>query len=61
MNDIPSNPNIHEVFSTNIICSNDGEIEHPKIYLKIDKKIGQISCPYCRKIFKLAKPQNIQE
>lgn len=31
----------------------DGESGHPKIHLEIDPKIGEITCPYCSKVFAL--------
>ena len=29
--------------------------DHPKIYLEIPEETGKIDCPYCGKIFELAK------
>jgi uncharacterized Zn-finger protein len=30
----------------------EGEDTHPKVYLLIDEKTGQVVCPYCNKVFK---------
>ena len=34
------------------VSCNGGEApyDHPKVYLAIDGKIGQVECPYCSKI-----------
>lgn len=38
-----------------VYCSGaEYPLDHPKIYLEIDKKIGHIICPYCSKKFVLA-------
>ncbi len=29
--------------------------DHPKIYLEISSKEGQVECPYCSRVFKVQK------
>ncbi len=46
-----------KIAKTNLLSiSCDGQdmlLDHPKIYLKIDPKIGKIVCPYCSRTFQL--------
>ncbi|MDG1436488.1 MAG: zinc-finger domain-containing protein [Rickettsiaceae bacterium] len=42
--------------SSTLVCCNGGDAsaDHPKIYLKVDPDIGEVTCPYCSKVFKLS-------
>jgi uncharacterized Zn-finger protein len=45
---------IEKTKSTSVSCNGkEAPFDHPKIYLKIDIKLGKIDCPYCGKIFEL--------
>ena len=45
---------IEKVNSIHVSCSGKEEVyDHPKIYLKIDPKIGNVYCPYCSKKFEI--------
>lgn len=47
--------NSNEIVKTklsSVACmGNEAPYDHPKIYLEIDPEIGEISCPYCSKVF----------
>ena len=50
--------NIHVVHvkETSVCCNGqhqEDNIGHPQIYLEIDKKTLQVTCPYCNCVFKL--------
>ncbi len=35
-----------------VFCSGkDAPLDHPKVYLAINPKLGDITCPYCSKKF----------
>lgn len=47
---------IEKTDSSQISCSGkEAPYDHPKIYLEINKAIGEINCPYCNKKFQLTK------
>lgn len=45
-----------EVNTTNIIA----EVDHPKVYYKINPKIGYVVCNYTNTCFKLSKEANLK-
>lgn len=36
-------------------CGKEAPYDHPLVYLKIDKKDGNVTCPYCSKKFIFTK------
>ncbi|MFY9589351.1 zinc-finger domain-containing protein [Rickettsia endosymbiont of Halotydeus destructor] len=47
---------IVDSFFTSVTCAGkEVPFDHPKVYLEIDPKKQEISCPYCSKKFKLVK------
>lgn len=57
MNDILSKKfkNIVEVKTTNIIT----EVDHPKVYYKINPSVGYVVCNYSNTCFKLAEDADL--
>lgn len=47
--------NIVEVKTTNIVA----EVDHPRVYYKINPKIGYIVCSYTNTCFKLAEDADV--
>lgn len=47
-------PETEEVTKTRIACDG-GAGGHPRVWLQIDPKTGEVECPYCDKRFVLAK------
>jgi len=42
------------VDEASVFCSGkNAPLDHPKVYLMIDKEVGNISCPYCSRKFVL--------
>ena len=45
-----------EVHQTEIACDGkNGGSGHPRVYLHIDRKSGEITCPYCSRTYVLKK------
>lgn len=41
-----------KVTSTEVACDGDaGALGHPRVYLHIDRAIGQVTCPYCSRLY----------
>ena len=46
---------IEKTQSNSVLCmGKEAPYDHPKVYLEINPNVGQIECPYCNKVFKLA-------
>ncbi len=45
-----------EVTEKDVACSGSTEYStHPRVFLHIDRKSGQIQCPYCSRLYVLKK------
>ena len=48
------------VSETNVPCDG-GTLGHPKVYLKIDPKTGEVVCPYCSRRYVLAADAKVAD
>lgn len=50
----------YEVIETNrieVACDGSGGVlGHPRVFLHIDKDVGEITCPYCSRQYVLRRP-----
>ena len=43
---------IVEVHKLEVVCDGaSGPLGHPRVYLHIDSAVGEVTCPYCSRLF----------
>ena len=43
-----------ETDKTRVACNGGGgALGHPNVYLEMDPKVGEVTCPYCSRVFVL--------
>ena len=45
-----------ETNTSRVACNGGGgALGHPNVYLEMDPKVGEVTCPYCSRVFVLKK------